>query len=109
MRRRNKYAHIVEYTPTQDKQLRANAIQQRMRVGAVRYDCEASWYEEHKHELRTFPRGKKKDRVDAIAWLGRHINELVEAPSEEDIAEDEYQWMYANADVDTSRDEITGY
>ena len=90
MRRRNKYVHVETYPPIQDKMLRASSIQQRMRTGAVRYDTDSGWFEDHMMELKKFPRGKKKDRVDAMAWLGRAIDEFVEAPTQDEI--DDFEW-----------------
>jgi predicted phage terminase large subunit-like protein len=109
MRKRNKYTGILSYTPVLDKTMRANSIQQRMRTGSVRYDFDAPWFEDHRHELKTFPRGKKKDRVDAIAWLGRAIDELVEAPTQEDIDEDDWQFAYEESTENQYVDSITGY
>jgi phage terminase large subunit-like protein len=112
MRKRNKYCGLHTYTPIQDKRLRASSIQQRFRVGGVRYDTLAPWYEEHKHELKRFPRGKKKDRVDAIAWLGRGIDEFVEAPTKEEYAEEIYFDMYEQHLWDEAGDDHfsnTGY
>jgi len=108
MRKKNKWAGIHTYTPIQDKRLRAASIQQRMRSGGVRHDAEAAWFEDHKHELRKFPRGKKKDRVDAIAWLGRGIDEFMEAGTEEEEYEDEWMREYETTLLDSSSN-ITGY
>jgi len=90
-RKRNKYVHVETYAPIQDKTLRAGSIQQRMRSGAVRHDTETTWFDDHKYELKKFPRGKKKDRVDAMAWLGRAIDEFVEAPTQDDIDDFEFE------------------
>jgi len=109
MRKRNRYAATLTYTPVQDKTMRANSIQQRMRTGSVRYDFETSWFQDHKVELKTFPRGKWKDRVDAIAWLGRAIDELVEAPTAQEVAEDEWDFIRRETIDDTQVCPITGY
>jgi len=100
MRRRNKFSTIHTYTPIQDKALRANSIQQRMRSGGVKYDMEASWFTDHMMELRAFPRGKKKDRVDAVAWLGRGVDEFVEAPTEEDLEIEAWEQQYEDYQED---------
>jgi len=111
MRKRNLYSAIHTYTPIQDKKRRAAAIQARMRVGGVRYNSQASWYEDHKNELRKFPRGERKDRVDALAWLGRGVEEFVEAPTQDELIDiawqNEYQETYL--DHDTSYYTGTGY
>ena len=111
MRQRGAYSYIHTYTPIKDKRLRASSIQQRMRSGKVRYDTEASWYKGHEYELRRFPKGAKKDRVDAVAWLGRGIAELVEAPTQAEINEDEWQEHLTSflAQEGHSEHEVTGY
>ena len=110
MRKRNQFATVHTYTPIMDKRLRAGSIQQRLRSGGVRYDVKASWYEGHVHELRRFPKGKKKDRVDAIAWLGRGVDEFVEAPTQQEIADDEWQNEWDSMQEDSVMDfSGTGY
>jgi len=110
MRKRNKYGKVHAYTPILDKKLRAASIQQRMRSGGVRYDSETSWYDEHKEELKTFPKGTDKDRVDAIAWLGRAIDEFVEAPTETELEDAEWQNEYDETMQEDVFDySVTGY
>lgn len=109
MRKKNRWSSIHTYTPIQDKRLRAASIQQRMRSGGVRHDTEADWFEDHKHELRKFPKGKKKDRVDAVAWLGRAIDEFMEADTEEEQWEDEWQHEYDKTMLLEEGVSITGY
>ena len=109
MRRRNKFSMIQSYPPIQDKRLRAASIQQRMRSGGVRHDTEAEWYTEHEYELRKFPRGKHKDRVDAIAWLGRGIDEFVEAPTATEEEDAAWNQEYHDTILVTQEHSITGY
>ena len=97
MVRRNKFAQIQTYPAIGDKRLRAAGIQQRMRAGYVKYDQDAEWFPEHKDELRRFPRGEKKDRVDAMAWLGRGVDEFAEAPTQEELENMEWEDMFDNA------------
>jgi predicted phage terminase large subunit-like protein len=111
MRQRNRFTGVQIYTAIQDKQSRAAAIQQRMRVGGVRVDHDAPWFEDYKHELRRFPRGKKDDQVDATAWLGRGINEFAEAPTQQDV--DDWEWELekemTDATLDTFDYTVSGY
>ncbi len=109
MRKKNKWSRIHTYTPIQDKRLRAASIQQRMRSGGVRHDSEAPWFEDHRHELRKFPKGKRKDRVDAIAWLGRAIDEFMEADTEDEQWADEWQHEYNETMLLEGNMSITGY
>lgn len=91
MHRRNKFASIQTYAAIGDKRLRASSIQQRMRAGAVKFNTGEEWFPAFREELRKFPKGEKKDRVDAIAWLGRGIDEFAEAPTDDEIYEREWQ------------------
>lgn len=110
MLRRNMFAEVKNYPAVTDKRSRAVPIQQRMRTGGVRYDDMTSWFEDHRHELRRFPRGKKKDRVDAVAWLGRAINDLAEAPTAEEVYDEEWnEEYYDTMDSVSFETSITGY
>ena len=94
MRRRNSYFSVHTYTPIQDKKLRASSIQQRMRSGGVRYNTDTDWFADHQVELKKFPRGKKKDRVDAIAWLGRGIDEFIPSQTQDELDQEEWEDGY---------------
>lgn len=110
MLRRNMWSDVKNYPAVGDKRARAVPYQQRLRSGGVRYDFDASWFEEHRSELKRFPRGKKKDRVDAVAWLGRAINDLAEAPTEEEEYEAEWQQEYDSTMLYGGMEaSITGY
>ena len=111
MRKRNMFTNVETYTPVGDKKLRARSIQQRMRSGGVRFDTEAEWFEGFKNELRKFPKATHDDQVDALAWLGRGIDEFVEAPTaEEQEAADFYnEKEYYIEDQDDFDYSVTGY
>jgi len=81
---------ISDGIPAKDKRSRARPIQRMMRAGRVRFDAEASWYPALELEMRQFPKGVKKDQVDAIAWLGAGIKEFVEAES--DTEQEDREW-----------------
>lgn len=59
-----------------DKELRARAIQGRMRQGKVRFPRQKTWIEMVLKELMSFPFGTHDDIVDALAWLGLMLQEL---------------------------------
>ncbi|MFK5004287.1 hypothetical protein, partial [Klebsiella pneumoniae] len=54
MVKRNKFLNVETFVPIKDKKIRARAFQKRMKVGAVRWDDKASWYEETKEECLLF-------------------------------------------------------
>jgi len=65
-----------------DKELRARAIQGRMRQGKVRFPSEAPWIGALRQELFGFPFGKHDDRVDTLAWIGLMLQDI-DTPFEE--------------------------
>jgi len=85
------YINIDDKPPTKDKDKRARSIQARMRAGKVRFDKEAEWYPDFEEELTKYPKFPYKDQVDAIAWLGLMLEEMVEPDTEVEMEEDEYQ------------------
>lgn len=53
----NTYPNLIELKPHKtDKITRSYSIQGRMRVGAVRFDKEADWYQDLEDEMTRFPR-----------------------------------------------------
>lgn len=111
MTRRNVFASIQEYVPIKDKITRAAPIQNRMRAGGLRFKTETDWFEGYRHEFKKFPRGAKDDQVDATAWMGRGITEFAEAPTQEEIDDDQWQqeWDAYNDSDDAYDYSITGY
>lgn len=91
MQKRNTYINVNLVTPTKDKKSRARSFNARMRSGGVQFDVEALWYPELQNELIRFPRDRHDDQVDALAWLGLTLDKIVEARSEEELAEEVYQ------------------
>lgn len=104
------FLNLLPLVPTKDKQSRARSIQARMRAGGVRFDKEAEWYPELEQELLTFPRSVHDDQVDALAWLGLTLDRMIEAPTKDEDAEEEYyEKVKQSGQVFDGRDSITGY
>jgi predicted phage terminase large subunit-like protein len=91
MHENGKYLHIDAKAPTKDKLARAQSIRARMRAGKVRFNKEADWYPDFEEELLHFPKWQYKDQVDMFAWLGLMLDEMIEAPTEEEWDEDLYE------------------
>lgn len=97
--------------PMGEKRGRARSFQGLMRAHKVRWDTKAAWYPDAKIELLQFPKGRYKDQVDALAWLGKIIARLAPALTEEELEhvcrmreQEEYEQMestYFGADPDT--------
>lgn len=93
-----------------DKIARARSIQARMRANGVKFDKQGEWYQAFEEELVQFPRGKHDDQVDAFAYLGLMLLELIEAPTKEDIEEEIYLDELRNSDIlERGRSALTGY
>ena len=110
MPKRNIWPVILPLTPSVDKWNRARSIQGRMRARAIRFDKDADWYQTFEDELTRFPRDKHDDQVDAFAYLGLILDKMVEAPTEQDIAEEIYYDDYAQSGLlELGRNATTAY
>jgi predicted phage terminase large subunit-like protein len=111
MIRQNTFPSIVELTHGgKDKMQRARNIQARMRAKTCRFDKSADWYPVFEDELLKFPRGIKDDQVDAWAYMGMLLDKMIEAPTKEEIEEEEYLDELRESGLAFSgRSAITGY
>jgi predicted phage terminase large subunit-like protein len=92
-----------------DKIARAKSIQARMRTGSVKFDTSADWFDIFQSECLRFPRDKHDDQVDAFAYLGMMLNELIEAPTKQETEEEEYLELYERNLSGHGRSNVTGY
>jgi len=93
-----------------DKVSRSRSIQARMRAHGIRFNKEGDWYPLFENECLTFPRGKHDDQVDAFAYLGMMLDKIIEAPTKEEIDEDEYADELRDSGLDNAgRNATTGY
>lgn len=102
------YINIDAKPPTKDKDKRARSIQARTRAGKVRFDKDALWYPDFEEELTKYPKHPYKDQVDAFAWLGLMLEEMVEPETEAETEEAEYQ-MAVEENFSMGRCPSTGY
>lgn len=93
-----------------DKLTRSRSIQARMRASGCKFDKSQDWYQTFEDECMRFPRDKHDDQVDAFAYLGLMLDVIIEAPTKEDLLEDEYQKeLEDSGGVEEGRNEHTGY
>lgn len=90
MLRTGVFLNLKPMTPVKDKKSRARSLQARMRAGGVYFDKTASWYPDVLDELTTFDKGRHDDIVDALSWIGLLLDEIIDAPTDQEIADDEY-------------------
>lgn len=62
-----------------DKVARARPIQARIRQGKVRIPKDAPWSQGLLKELMEFPVGRHDDMVDAMAWMGQMLENMIPA------------------------------
>jgi len=85
------FINIDAKSPTKDKLARAQSIRARMRAGKVRFNKRADWYPDFEEELLHFPKWTYKDQVDMFAWLGLMLDDMIEAPTEEEWDDELYE------------------
>jgi predicted phage terminase large subunit-like protein len=93
-----------------DKMARARSMQARLRAHTVRFDKSGDWYAQFEEELSKFPRSTRDDQVDAFSYLGLMLDSLVEAPTQAEQEDEEYEYELRNSGwSDSGRNAITGY
>lgn len=93
-----------------DKLTRTRSIQARMRSHGVKFDKDTDWYQTFEDELMRFPRDKHDDQVDTFAYLGLMLDKLIEAPTQKEQDEEEYQDDVRRSESgDAGRCASTGY
>ena len=81
-----------------------------MRTKAVRFAKGEDWYPAFEDELTKFPRSRNDDQVDAFAYIGLMLDSLIEAPTQQEEDEEEYQYeLITSGYHDAGRSRVTGY
>lgn len=107
---RGVFVNTVLLKPSADKLTRARSMQARMRAGAVRFDKDAEWYQTFEDELLRFPRDRHDDQVDAWAYIGLMLDQMVTANTPEEDDEEEYRIALHDSQYDQKgRSACTGY
>lgn len=113
MMNKGEFFRIEKMTPTKDKIQRAQGIAARMRQGGVKFDHDADWFPDLQDEMmkvtRSGVRGKHDDQLDAMAWLGLGINKFHNAPTEEELMEEEFEAMERESISFIPKSVATGY
>jgi predicted phage terminase large subunit-like protein len=107
----NVYINLVMMKPYRaDKITRAQSIRARMRAGGVKFDKSADWYQALEDEATSFPRAKHDDQVDALAYLGLLLDRIIDAPTEAELADQEYdEEVNSTGNHLQGRSPFTGY
>jgi predicted phage terminase large subunit-like protein len=92
-----------------DKVARARSIQARMRARGVKFASQEDWFPNFQEELMQFPRGKHDDQVDCFAYLGLMLLQLIEAPTKEELKNEEYYEELEHSYGDHGKSTVCGY
>lgn len=116
MQKRDIYLNIFPRPAIGDKAARGKALQARHRAHGMRFDREASWYEEYKEELLKFRADSEAtldDQFDSSALLARGFEEMAEVDDEDFIGEEEQEFDRESERLRSQRAEgrsrVTGY
>ena len=92
-----------------DKIARSRSIQARIRAHTVFFDKSADWYQSLEDELSKFPRDVHDDQVDCMAYLGMMLDSLVEAPTQQEVEDEEYEDEVQRSGFRRGQNATTGY
>lgn len=107
---RNVYPNIEFIPVTQDKMARARPLQARVRAQRVEFNTEAIWWPDLLTEMLQFPSGPYKDIIDAMSMIFLGLDSVFEAPTQDDVEDEEYYDEYNEAmSDDGGRNIYTGY
>lgn len=108
MRKRGVYFNIIPITPSRDKLRRSAPLQHMMRAGSVKYNHDADWFPDLVREMMRFPKGPYKDRVDMLSMMASFVQDLVQAPTDRELEDEEYEEEVVEFGFE-GRDAVTGY
>jgi predicted phage terminase large subunit-like protein len=112
MRQRGTFLNLYPILPVKDKAARGRSYQKRMRAGAVRFDKEASWYDEYEAENLRFTGYSDAlldDQFDSTAILFRGLDMSAEVEKEDELDEEELEMRWQAPAAHDGRSRVTGY
>jgi predicted phage terminase large subunit-like protein len=77
MREREAFVVREQFTPRNDKAIRARSIQARMSLQGLYVPTALAWYPDFRSELLSFPVGKHDDQVDALGLIGQLLDRML--------------------------------
>ena len=110
MQKRGFFVAIEAIPEVIDKRQRAQSIRARMRAQGVKFDQRKDWFSDLQVELLQFDRGTHDDQVDMMALFGMYLLNLIEAPSKEELTQQEYDAEFRESGLfESGRSAVTGY
>lgn len=104
MQDRDMWFNFVSKPATTDKQHRAQPIQAMLGLGKVYFPAKALWWPNARSEMLKFPDGAHDDFVDALAWGGIGISEMMGGSDANENEEDKKPEGSLAAMIRTSRE-----
>lgn len=101
----HKYLNCVKLPSSKDKTVRARNLQWMTKAKHLVFHKGLSEWAEAKEEFMRFPKGQHDDIVDSMSIIGRGLEYVNSAQTEEEVEEEEYRSMT----VLEGRSETTGY
>ena len=96
--------------PGEDKIKRSKSIQGRVRARGVEFDKTATWWPDMESELLRFPKDVHDDIVDAFAWVGLMMNDITQAYTHEEQADEDWETeMSESMSFYNGSNSMTGY
>jgi predicted phage terminase large subunit-like protein len=112
MRERGIFLNMERLSPAGDKPTRGKSFQGMMKAGAVKFDKEASWFEELHEELMKMTNSGAKsghdDQFDVVSYLGMMSAKFGRPDTEGEEEEDKFYASFLDQKSD-GRNAITGY
>lgn len=114
------YLNIDVLNPVKDKGVRGRSFQKKMKVGKMKFDTEADWFQGYKEELLRFTgvaQARLDDQFDSTATLCIGLDkippieedDLIAAQSQDEEMEDEEEAFYRQQGMMEDRNHVTGY
>jgi hypothetical protein len=84
-------------------------MQGRVRAHRVKFNKDRDWYQAFEDEVVSFPRAKHDDQFDAFSYMGMLLDNIIEAPTNAELEEEEYQDELERNLGHAGRNQYTGY
>lgn len=109
MLRSGVFLNLNPLVPVKDKQARARSFQARLRQGTVYFNGDADYYPDLEQELVRFPKDVHDDQVDALAWIGLTLDNIVPGLTKEEYEDELYEDEINSFYEPIGRSAICGY
>ena len=103
------FLNLNPMVPVKDKQTRARSMQARLRQGSVYFNADADYYPDLEQEMIRFPKDVHDDQVDALAWIGLTLDNIVPGKTKQEYEDDLYDDEFDSFFQPVGRSAVCGY